>query len=121
MNTQSTFEKQKKTFETMLETTRLVEEAVLAREGIKKILMVIILSAMSVAFSKFIGIFWYIDAPLMLIFPTILFNFSLYSIYDKFVQKEAIPVHISIASAFLKKHPDFYERMEKANDSDKDE
>ena len=114
-------EKQKKTFETMFETTKLVEEAVLAKEGIRKIFMVIVLSAMSVAFSRFVGVFWEIDSPLILMLPTILFNFSLYSIYDRFVQKEETPVHVNIASAFLKKYPEFYERTAETNDSYEDE
>jgi len=116
--TEENFEKQKKTFETMLETTRLVEEAVVAREGLKKIVMVGALSAMSVAFSSFFGVFWEIDAPGILILPTVLFNYSIYALYDKLVQKETVPVHMSIASAFLKKNPQFYAKLEESkNDS----
>lgn len=122
MNRDEHFEKQKRTFEAMYETTRLVEEAVVAREGLKKIFMVGLLSAMSVAFSKFIGALWEIDSPALLILPTVMLNYSLYAIYDVFVQKETVPVHVSIASAFMKKNPDFYTRMEEAkNGSDQNE
>lgn len=116
MTEQEHFEKQKKTFETMFETTKLVEEAVLAREGIKKIAMVGLLSAMAVAFSKFFGVYWDIESPALLIIPTVLFNYSLYALYDKFVQKETIPVHVDIASAFLKKNPQFCTRLEESKD-----
>lgn len=114
--TDENFEKQKKTFETMLETTKLVEEAVVAREGIKKIVMVGAISAMSVAFSSFFGAFWEIGAPGVLILPTVLFNYSIYALYDKLVQRETVPVHMSIASAFLKKNPNFYTRLEESKD-----
>ena len=111
MNEETEYEKQKRTFDDLVSTMKIVEDTVLSRENLKKVIMVAFLSAMSVAFSMFIAIYWELKSPLVLIFPTMLFNFALYFMYDYFVQKYDIPVHVTITSRFLKNNPQFHTKM----------
>lgn len=106
------YESQKKTFDNLVSTMKIVEDTVLAREGLKKIFMIAFLSAMSVAFSMFIGLYWELKSPLVLIPPTMMFNFALYFMYDRFVQRYDIPVYMNITSKFLKNNPGFKADME---------
>ena len=116
----SSYEKQKETFDNLVSTMKIVEETAMARESLKKVVMIAFVSAMSVAFSMFIGIYWNIKSPLVLIFPTILFNFSLYFMYDYFVQKYDIPVYMDITSKFLKNNPQFASEMKSREDGSDD-
>ena len=114
------YEKQKRTFDDLVNTMKIVEDTVLAREGLKKIFMVAFLSAMSVAFSMFIGLYWELKSPLLLIPPTMFFNFSLYFMYDFLVQKHDIPVHADITNKFLKNNPNFKTEMKSREDGTND-
>ena len=95
------------TFKVMLATMKNLENAVLAQENFKKLIIVALVSPLSVALAKLIEIIWGFDHPALLCLPVTLFNLALYAIYTSFLSSERFPLHLSITERFLQNNREF--------------